>query len=356
MSSQGPTRYRLPERAASPTLSVARGSRSRVVRAAMIASCWLYAGAVLIFWAAVQLSPPEFWPIHLLLFGPLYVVGLPLLVLMPLVLWMRLRWPAMALCVATIAFAGIWGFNVPWVNLTSSLPVSSPTLRLLTCNVQMKDLRTSDFVALIRDESPDVVLLQECDLDDLYAALAREGWHLHMDEQFLVASRHPIVNLETLYRPDDKSRIIAVRASVAWLGMKIPIIDVHLMTLRAGLQATIESPHRGLSKFREVAAVQRFESTLVRRWAEESPESVLLGGDFNLTTEHPLYQCDWSAYANAFSRTGWGLGHTMFTRKIGLRIDHVLGGAGWRPVRCRVGPDVGSQHRPVVVDLAWQGR
>ena len=71
--------------------------------------------------------------------------------------------------------------------------------------------------------------------------------------------------------------------------------------------------------------------------------------------EHPLYRRDWAGYTNAFSRTRWGPGHTMFTRRIGLRIDHLLAGAGWRPERCRVGPEVGSAHRPLVAEFAWLG-
>ncbi len=81
-----------------------------------------------------------------------------------------------------------------------------------------------------------------------------------------------------------------------------------------------------------------------------------MAGDFNLTAEHPLYRRDWSGYVNAFSGASWGLGETMFTRRIGLRIDHVLAGPDWRPVRCWVGPDVGSAHRPVLADLSWSGR
>ena len=50
----------------------------------------------------------------------------------------------------------------------------------------------------------------------------------------------------------------------------------------------------------------------------ETPSS--LAGDFNLTAEHPLYRRDWASYRDAFAWAGWGLGHTMFTRKISLRI------------------------------------
>ena len=42
-------------------------------------------------------------------------------------------------------------------------------------------------------------------------------------------------------------------------------------------------------------------------------------------------------------------------RKTTVRIDHVLAGKGWNCVRCWVGPNVGSPHRPVLADLVWTG-
>jgi endonuclease/exonuclease/phosphatase (EEP) superfamily protein YafD len=162
------------------------------------------------------------------------------------------------------------------------------------------------------------------------------------------------VDFEILRRPDKRYRIVAVRAKVSWSGKTIPIVAVHLLTPRDGLEAVIASPLRGWHRFREVAAVQRFESGMLRQWVEECPGSIVLAGDFNLTAEHPLYRRDWSGYTNAFSWAGWGLGHTMFTRRMGLRIDQVLCGSAWRPDRCWVGPNVGSAHHPVVAELTWR--
>ncbi len=41
----------------------------------------------------------------------------------------------------------------------------------------------------------------------------------------------------------------------------------------------------------------------------------------------------------------------MFTRPIGLRIDHILCGSAWKPEWCDVGPDVGSAQIPVTAGL-----
>lgn len=319
-------------------------------------ACWLYAAAVVLAWAASRWSAPEAWPVHLLLYGPRWLVALPGLPLISLAARRRSRWSVPALGIASAAFGGLWGLVPPgWGPSTAEGP-ARPTFRVMTCNVQYGDLKVDVLAGLIREARPDLVLLQECLLPDPSAALGLEGWNVRTESEFCLASRLPIVEFSALRRPDKPSRAFAIGAQVAWMGRSIPVVSAHLMTPRKGLEAIIGSPIGGLRAFREVAAVQRLESGLLKRWVADAPGSILLAGDFNLTVEHPLYRRDWSGFSNAFSEAGWGLGHTMSTRRIGLRIDHVLGGPEWRPDRCRVGPDVGSAHRPLVVDLAWLGR
>ena len=271
---------------------------------------------------------------------------------------MRLRWEAPALAVAAITyFVGIWGFNIPYSNLVPAYRPARPTLRLLTCNVQAGDLKTREFAELIRETRPDLVLLQEYGHVDPRVLLGDDGWSVRTVGEFCLASRRPIASFETLTRSDKSSRTVAVRANVFWSGRILSVISVHLMTPRVGLEAIIDGKWRGIGAFREIAAVQRLESDLARRWAAESPGSPVIAGDFNLTPEHPAFRRDWSAYTDAFSRTGWGAGRTMFTRRIGLRIDHILCGAAWRPIRCWVADtDVGSAHRAVIADLVDDGQ
>jgi endonuclease/exonuclease/phosphatase (EEP) superfamily protein YafD len=81
----------------------------------------------------------------------------------------------------------------------------------------------------------------------------------------------------------------------------------------------------------------------------------VIAGDFNMPTDSDIYQLYWSSYTNAFSAAGLGFGYTKFTRWHGIRIDHILAGPGWRCRRSWVGPDVGSDHRPVLAELTWVG-
>jgi endonuclease/exonuclease/phosphatase (EEP) superfamily protein YafD len=318
--------------------------------------CWLYIAIVAALYVAMRWSSPESWMPHLLLYCPRWVVSVPTLLLVPLVVWMRLRWAVLGLAVAAIAFFGIWGFNVPYATLVPGRVPWRPGLRLLTFNVQGGDLNVRGLSDLIRKTEPDLVLLQEYGRADPRVLLGEDGWDFRTAGEFCLASRWPIVSFETLPRPDKLYRTIAVRANVSWFGKTLPIVSVHLMTPRDGLEAILYAKWRGIGAFREIATVQRYESSLVRSWVEASPGSIVLAGDFNLTSEHPLFRRDWSRYTDAFSRTAWGLGHTMFTHSIGLRIDHILCGDQWRPIRCWVvGTDLGSAHRAVIADILESG-
>lgn len=376
-SDQGPRRYRIADYAVPPARPAARrplwralrgilqigfwkqnphtsppAPRRRALRLILQIGCWLYAAGVMLLWAAVNWIFPESWVSHFLLYGPRWTVAAPALLLVPAVIWMRSRWAAIAVGIALTSFLGIWGFNVPWRNLLPDNGPSRPRLRLLTCNVQGNDLKIPVLAEIVRETQPDIVLLQECRLEDPSVIFGHEDWYIRTADEFFVASRHPIEGFETLTRPDRQDRIVAVRANVSWHDTTIPIVSVHLMTPRSGLEAIIEKGWRGVDAFREIAEVQQFESDLVRRWVEEWPGSIILAGDFNLTTEHAFFRHDWSDYTDAFVRTRWGLGHTMRTRWIGLRIDHILCGADWQPTRCGVvSTALGSAHRALVADL-----
>jgi endonuclease/exonuclease/phosphatase (EEP) superfamily protein YafD len=135
----------------------------------------------------------------------------------------------------------------------------------------------------------------------------------------------------------------------------INLFNVHLATPREGAEAMLENPWDGLPVLQECLAVQWHESDVARRWVDRVGRSVILAGDFNLPVESAIYGVFWSGFTDAFSSSGLGFGPTKFTRWYGARIDHVLAGDGWRARRCWVGPDVGSDHRPVIANLEWVG-
>lgn len=81
----------------------------------------------------------------------------------------------------------------------------------------------------------------------------------------------------------------------------------------------------------------------------------LLAGDLNTTPWSHAYRQLRTSTGLADSRAGgwpwptWSAGPMPFL--FAVPIDHVLHGAAWRTTRHEVGPDIGSDHRPLLVEL-----
>jgi vancomycin resistance protein VanJ len=112
----------------------------------------------------------------------------------------------------------------------------------------------------------------------------------------------------------------------------------------------------GVAALEQSIAIRAEESRRVSGWVAGAAATVLVAGDFNLTGDSAIFRDCWSGYTDAFAEAGLGFGHTEFVKAwASVPIDHILGGPGWRPRRCWVGPDVGSDHRPVIAEMDWVG-
>ena len=93
---------------------------------------WIYVAALLGTWTVITLGGDRWWLATVVLFGPRWICGLPLVILTPAVLIRRrLLW---AFLMATAIFLGpLMGFCIPWARLVTA---DKPALRVLSCNVQ----------------------------------------------------------------------------------------------------------------------------------------------------------------------------------------------------------------------------
>jgi len=326
----------------------------RVARAIVTWSSWVYFAATLVLWMLLSLEGGWFWPITIFSFGPRWVWALPLAVLIPATALIRPR-ALWILLNASIVVAGpVIGYCVPWGHFLGGQPTGN-SIRILSCNVQGEHMDSAKIDALIAETQPDVVALQEWSMQGKLKVIGQDGWYTQVASGLCLASRYPIRDFQVLDDVDHPGRTIGAHYTLDVPGGSLQFFNLHLMTPREGLQAVLEDGWKEVPTLKANNAARWRESELVDRWASRFPGPSLFAGDFNMPGDSGIFRRFWGQYSDAFESAGRGLGYSKFTRWYGIRIDHVLAGTGWRFQRCWVGPDVGSDHLPIVADVAWAG-
>jgi endonuclease/exonuclease/phosphatase (EEP) superfamily protein YafD len=326
--------------------------------AAVSVCTWSYVAAVLVVWLLLRLGGDRWWFATVILFGPRWLCVVPLAVLVPAAGLIRRRLLWVLGAAALVVFGPVMGFCIPWARLMAA---GGPSLRILTCNVKGKCNNNRALDELIRTALPDIVALQDCwgELQIRWPA----GWHVWKKGTLVVASRYPLRHDGADHRwqrPGHGPRADMLDCTVQVPGRDIDFYSVHL-----------QSPHEGLSAVLNRQTVLRPSNSAAvateinERWreSEDAQRSVsgfsaapILAGDFNLPADSAIYRRYWSEYRDAFSGAGLGFGYTEWPQmrwiSFGIRIDHILTGPGWQCRRCWVGPDVGSDHLPLLAELS----
>ena len=320
---------------------------------------WIYVICLATAWLLLVIGGDKWWLSTVMLFGPRWIYALPLLVSVPFALALRRRllWP-LAVC-TIVCIVPIMGYRF---SLQVALPPDVPTVKAVTWNVEDDCVDEQMLLEIIKDTNPDFVALQECNRD--LQLKWPDGWHECRQGRLVIGSIFPIVSVDYSQSgqpPDGWSQTNALRCIVDSPNGHIGFVNVHLGTPRYGLCAvlsrkTLLRPSK-ISVLADSIRQRRLESDEVERWIDGTPCPVVITGDFNMPTDSTIYQDVWSKYINAFSVAGCGFGYTKMTEVAGMhygsRIDHILACPGWRPLRCWVGDDLGSDHLPLIAEIAW---
>lgn len=326
----------------------------------LFAAALLYLGALFALWLLLRVGGDRWWLATLLLFSPRWFCALPLALLIPAaaVFARRALW-VLAAAVLVVVFP-IMDFRVPWARL--SAPEGLP-LRVLTYNVAGDMVTPDALAALIEQVRPDIIALQDCPRHG-YADVLK-AWHVHQSGELLIAAKAPVEvrqSIESQHPPHEWPRASLLECVVTAPQGEIPVATVHLPSPRYGLAASLDrrtvfAPQRRATLDEELHNRNEVSQNCKASLIDQGPGTIVLG-DFNMPTDSSIYRRDWASYQNAFSQVGWGVGHTIFSQMRGFalsaRVDQILMGDDWRPKRCWVGPDAGSDHRPLVADLIWR--
>jgi len=313
----------------------------------------MYVLAVVGLWAWMTWDGDRGWAATLVLFGPRWLCALPLPLLATLAaIYERKLLPPLAIAGVVILF-GMMGFNV-------GLPRSAGghrTLRIVTCNVEKQAIRPELLAKVIDDVQADVVALQEFFRGT--PLIWPADWHVVERHEFILASRFPIVERDSMARPGHPWELAGVGYTLELSEGEVHVFNLHLESPRVGLEAVL-SRRKGIDfgrtgELTRVIEQRALESERTARWIAEQGGPKLVVGDFNMPPGSVIFRRDWSGYDDAFSRAGFGLGFTKNSEKdgwsYGARIDHILVNSPWRVLRAWVGNNVGSDHLPLVAEV-----
>lgn len=253
------------------------------------------------------------------------------------------QWPMAGITalVGLIGFTSLtpYYFNSNWVGADES---ERTVYRALALNVHYHNDAYDEFLAYVTEIDPDFIVLSEITQAWQVAlqGLTTDYPYTHQtgfkSNSRLILSRLPFVD-DSVRQVEDEERPSVV--TTLNLGeTQLTVVGVHLRPpLSAGRTAQRNQQLDNLAGFAQ---------------AESGP--IMLLGDFNITPWSSVFR-DFKAQAGLKdARLGYGLAPTWPTHWPigGIPIDHILVSPGITVHHFERGPNVGSDHYPVIVDFS----
>jgi endonuclease/exonuclease/phosphatase (EEP) superfamily protein YafD len=300
----------------------------------------------------------RWWLATTLLFGPRWVLLLPLTALVPASLrWDRGLLAPLALA-AIIVLGSVMGLRTGWRSWLD-VPDTTRDITVMTLNAQGNASLSVALTDLLFGPHLDVLAIQECgELEQRVEAL--QDWHTDGRSGLCLVSRYPITSVRTMereafVRAGGAAVVVTYRLEAS--PIPIHLTNLHLETPRAGLERIRAGElQEGIPKLAEKSSLREIELRRAARWADEFPRPHIVLGDFNTPPESPIYRDAWDNWTNAFSVAGRGFGYTRMNGWIRARIDHILVDESLDVIRAWVGPDVGSDHKPMIASVRLRRR
>jgi endonuclease/exonuclease/phosphatase (EEP) superfamily protein YafD len=230
-------------------------------------------------------------------------------------------------------------------------PPRSASLRACAINVLYSNTHYERVASFLRTVRPDVVVLVEITPTwrsalaglgsafpyQYYAAGLLQRTNGTIQRGVLLLSRWPIERAVT-WQLGSRTEP-AVIATLVIRGRALQLIGVHAAWPLGG---SIQSERN--RQLRELAALAR-----------STPGPLLVMGDLNVSPFSPQFEAllASSGLRSAAEGEGWQPTWPTFLPLAGIQIDHALVSAALPVLGFGRGPGVGSDHRPILVDLAF---
>jgi endonuclease/exonuclease/phosphatase (EEP) superfamily protein YafD len=236
---------------------------------------------------------------------------------------------------------------VPIVGYTRARPLDAPqpssaAFRLVTFNIWHHNSETARVARFFEQTDADVLVIQEA--TPMHARLLQQqlpSYRYSMldgtfDDGTIVFSRWPIEDAHYVELVEDGARAASI--IVRWRDHSIQVVGVHLhWPLGPQVSRFRNAELQGIAKLAKGAAAR----------------PLLVAGDFNISP--------WSSFYGQFVRDSNLIDADLGQRlqaswpsilgPFGMRIDHCLHSEHWDVVTTRTGPELGSDHLPVIAEL-----
>jgi len=272
------------------------------------------------------------------------------------------RWQYLCLCLGLVAWALFRRRQVLLVVAMSTLLLNGwligslalqtsqyrvpqgDRLRVVSLNVLTSNSNKEDVLEYLRQKKPDVIFLMEVDAGWAQALQALRSDYPHglvrdQTDNFGVAllSRVPLRDVQLFITHG--SDMPSIHASLNYEGRDLIILGTHpLPPMNGGMARSRDAQLRGVAD-----------------WVRQSPVPVLVMGDLNATPwSHGMrvlragnslaYRCPDPAWQPTWNP------NTPFA----VPIDHALCTPPLIIASRKIGPDVGSDHRPQELEITWE--
>jgi endonuclease/exonuclease/phosphatase family metal-dependent hydrolase len=328
-----------------------RHGRREIIGGWVVVATWVYTALILAVLVLIRRVGERWFPVIPLIFMPKWLLLLPV--------------PALALAagrshhrrlwvlhgaIALLIVGPVMSISLPVGRLQSRNPVGL-RLRIMTLNRGTDGIDANKLIELIEREHIQLICFQEGKSDPTLKRYWKRGW----TRTDYIASRLPVVTESGPLRSDDDCPYPSWRTRMEWVrvragsGTEFSVASVHLDTVRHGLEMFTAGDLEGMKRhtaWRE-SEVNRMVATL----SDRRRLPVLVGGDLNLPSDVPSFAPVRERFRVSFDQAGWGYGYTYPSRLPWIRIDHILASPEWSIVRCWVGPDLGSDHLPLIAEV-----
>ncbi|MBA3313738.1 MAG: endonuclease/exonuclease/phosphatase family protein [Planctomycetota bacterium] len=286
----------------------------------------------------LSFAGPAFWMFdNLTAFVPQYA-GIAFLFAIGFGLLRSPRW-----AVAALVLAGAHALRL-WVPGAEPAPIVGQSLKVVSANVHTSNREYDRFLRFVKSESPDLLLVTEVDDGWVDALEPLRGEYPHAvieprSDNFGIAllSRLPVDTAETVELGDAGVPTIVARVTLG----EEPLTIIGTHPLPPVRSATARERNRQLAAVAQRAADDSFD--------------VIVMGDLNASPWSPYFRALLREGRLSDTRRGFDLQPTWpaFFAPLMTPIDHILISDGLNVTDRRTGPNIGSDHRPVMATI-WR--